>query len=160
MRIGLFTTEQVCELCGISPKELKYWDKAGFLKPRYVEGVKRPSNRLFSFRDVVNLRARRQIASAVNREQQFSAESRVSSRNPAAAWPCSTPNPANAKDRAYRPAAGRRDCAASLAPAPPHSFERRASSSPPIPWAGSDRLAPNVSIWRAVPECFISRTIK
>jgi len=57
MRIGLFTTEQVCELCGISLKELTYWDKAGFLKPRYVEGVKRPSNRLFSFRDVVDLRA-------------------------------------------------------------------------------------------------------
>jgi uncharacterized protein (DUF433 family) len=57
MRIGLFTAEQVCELCGISLRELSYSDKSGLVKPRYVEGVKRPSNRLYTFRDVVGLRA-------------------------------------------------------------------------------------------------------
>jgi uncharacterized protein (DUF433 family) len=54
--LGLFTAEQVCMLCHISMRQLAYWDKTEFFKPQYAEGLKRPFNRVYSFRDVVGLR--------------------------------------------------------------------------------------------------------
>lgn len=56
MKLGLFTADQVCALCGISARQLAYWDKTGFFKPRYTADEKRPFNRIYSFRDVVGLR--------------------------------------------------------------------------------------------------------
>jgi uncharacterized protein (DUF433 family) len=56
MRLGLFTADQVCALCGVSHRQLAYWDKTGFFSPRYANDEKRPFNRIYSFRDVVCLR--------------------------------------------------------------------------------------------------------
>lgn len=56
MRLGLFTADQVCSLCGISSRQLGYWNRTGFFKPRLAEGERRPFNRIYSFRDVVGLR--------------------------------------------------------------------------------------------------------
>jgi uncharacterized protein (DUF433 family) len=56
MKLGLFTAEQVCELCKISSGQLSYWDKTEFFEPRYADDLKRPFNRVYSFRDVVGLR--------------------------------------------------------------------------------------------------------
>jgi len=56
MKQGLFTADQVCTLCRISARQLSRWNKIGFFKPRYAEGVSRPFNRIYSFRDVVGLR--------------------------------------------------------------------------------------------------------
>jgi uncharacterized protein (DUF433 family) len=56
MKLGLFTADQVCALCGISARQLAYWDETGFFKPRYTADEKRPFNRIYSFRDVVGLR--------------------------------------------------------------------------------------------------------
>ncbi|HXR23841.1 MAG TPA: DUF433 domain-containing protein [Candidatus Binataceae bacterium] len=55
-RLGLFTADQVCTLCRISPRQLAYWDRTGFFKPQYADDLKRPFNRIYSFRDVVGLR--------------------------------------------------------------------------------------------------------
>ncbi|MBF6568597.1 MAG: DUF433 domain-containing protein [Candidatus Binataceae bacterium] len=56
MKLGLFTADQVCALCGISARQLAYWDKTGLFKPRYTADEKRSFNRIYSFRDVVGLR--------------------------------------------------------------------------------------------------------
>lgn len=56
MKLGLFTADQVCALCGISARQLAYWNRTGFFTPRYVDDEKRPFNRIYSFRDVVGLR--------------------------------------------------------------------------------------------------------
>jgi uncharacterized protein (DUF433 family) len=56
MRLGLFTANQVCALCDVSARQLAYWDRIGFFKPRYSDESKRPFNRIYSFRDVVGLR--------------------------------------------------------------------------------------------------------
>jgi uncharacterized protein (DUF433 family) len=56
VKLGLFTADQVCSLCGISARQLAYWDRTGFFKPRLAEDERRPFNRIYSFRDVVGLR--------------------------------------------------------------------------------------------------------
>jgi uncharacterized protein (DUF433 family) len=56
MKLGLFTADQVCSLCGISQRQLAYWHQTGFFKPRIAEGERRPFNRIYAFRDVVGLR--------------------------------------------------------------------------------------------------------
>ena len=54
--MGLFTADQVCSLCSISSRQLGYWNRTGFFKPRLAEGERRPFNRIYSFRDAVGLR--------------------------------------------------------------------------------------------------------
>lgn len=53
-----FTAEQVSRLSGISQDRLRYWEKTETFEPSYVE--KRdtgPYRRIYSFQDLVNLRA-------------------------------------------------------------------------------------------------------
>lgn len=53
-----FTADQVSRLTGLSERRLRYWDKTGFFNPVYGdEDRRRPYSRLYSFRDVVGLRA-------------------------------------------------------------------------------------------------------
>lgn len=56
MRLGLFTADQVCTLCGVSPRQLAHWDDTGFFKPKYADKKRHAFNRIYSFRDVVGLR--------------------------------------------------------------------------------------------------------
>ena len=53
-----FSAEQVRTLTGLSDRQLRYWDKTGFFSPTYGEANRRrPFSRVYSFRDVVGLRA-------------------------------------------------------------------------------------------------------
>lgn len=56
-KIQAFTAEQVCNLTGITPRQLIYWDKTDFFNPRFTTARKHtPYRRVYSFRDVVGLR--------------------------------------------------------------------------------------------------------
>jgi uncharacterized protein (DUF433 family)/DNA-binding transcriptional MerR regulator len=53
-----FSAEQVRTLTGLSDRQLRYWDNTGFFSPSYGEvNRRRPFSRVYSFRDVVGLRA-------------------------------------------------------------------------------------------------------
>ena len=52
-----FTAEQVSRLTGLSDHQLRYWDSTGFFRPSLADEPKRPYGRVYSFRDVVGLRA-------------------------------------------------------------------------------------------------------
>lgn len=55
--IVAFSVENVCGLTGLTPRQLQYWDRAGFFPPRYfVEDQRSSRNRLYDFRAVVGLR--------------------------------------------------------------------------------------------------------
>ncbi len=52
-----FTEEHVCRVTGLSPRQVRYWDRTGVLSPRYGDpNRRRPYSRIYSFRDVVGLR--------------------------------------------------------------------------------------------------------
>jgi len=52
-----FTADQVCQLTGLSRRQLSYWDRTGFSTPQYAdENRRRPYSRVYSFRDLVGLR--------------------------------------------------------------------------------------------------------
>lgn len=53
-----FTTDQVARLAGISRGRLRYWEQTGTFEPTYVEApYSGPYRRIYSFQDLVNLRA-------------------------------------------------------------------------------------------------------
>ena len=52
-----FTSHQACRLTGCTPRQLRYWDQIGLVKPSIRRTGGRPGvPRLFSFRDLVALR--------------------------------------------------------------------------------------------------------
>src|SRR5438105_15922023 len=56
--IVAFTAEHVCRLTGLSRRQLRYWDTTGFFSPTDVPSTGgRIFARIYSFRDVVGLRA-------------------------------------------------------------------------------------------------------
>lgn len=53
-----FTTDQVSRLAGISRRRLRYWEETGTFQPEYVQTrASGPYRRIYSFEDLVNLRA-------------------------------------------------------------------------------------------------------
>src|SRR3990172_3598694 len=53
-----FSGHQVCSVTGLTLRQLAYWDKTGFFSPAFPEdGYRSPYSRVYSFRDVVGLRA-------------------------------------------------------------------------------------------------------
>lgn len=57
-----FSAWQVCRLTGITARQLSYWDSTDFFSPTYAEDSRRsPFARVYSFRDVVGLRALAQM---------------------------------------------------------------------------------------------------
>jgi uncharacterized protein (DUF433 family) len=53
-----FTAENVCKLTGLSGRQLAYWDATDFFSPELLdEHQRRAFGRIYSFRDVVGLRA-------------------------------------------------------------------------------------------------------
>ena len=53
-----FSADQVCRLTGLTMRQLRYWDRSGFFSPRFGDRrAHRPYSRVYSFRDVVGLRA-------------------------------------------------------------------------------------------------------
>jgi len=56
--VAAFSPEQVRRLTGLSDRQLRYWDDTGFFAPTFREGGRHsPYARVYSFRDVVGLRA-------------------------------------------------------------------------------------------------------
>lgn len=56
--IAAFTAEHVCRLTGLSSRQLRYWDQTEFFSPTLLGGnSRRTFSRIYSFRDVVGLRA-------------------------------------------------------------------------------------------------------
>ncbi|MCL5266373.1 MAG: DUF433 domain-containing protein [Chloroflexi bacterium] len=52
-----FSAEHVCQLTGLSMRQLRYWDSQGFFAPQYADECRRrPFGRIYSFKDVVGLR--------------------------------------------------------------------------------------------------------
>lgn len=52
-----FTAEHVCRLTGLTPRQLRYWDRTGFFSPTLVDDHRqRAFGRIYSFRDLVGLR--------------------------------------------------------------------------------------------------------
>jgi uncharacterized protein (DUF433 family) len=56
-----FTADQVCRLTGLSARQLAYWDREGFFPPEYFSDPRKKFGRIYSFRDVVGLRALAQL---------------------------------------------------------------------------------------------------
>jgi uncharacterized protein (DUF433 family) len=53
-----FSAWHACRLTGLTMRQLGYWDRTGFFSPSYAEGPRRSAfTRVYSFRDVVGLRA-------------------------------------------------------------------------------------------------------
>ncbi|MCL5959747.1 MAG: DUF433 domain-containing protein [Chloroflexi bacterium] len=51
-----FSAGQVCQLTGLSQRQLTYWDRTGFLGPEFRTTRRGAFSRVYSFRDVVSLR--------------------------------------------------------------------------------------------------------
>ena len=52
-----FTSHQACRLTGCTPRQLRYWDQVGLVKPGVRQTGGRPGvPRLYSFRDLIALR--------------------------------------------------------------------------------------------------------
>lgn len=53
-----FTTEHVCRLTGLSVRQLRYWDATDFFSPTMLDEYRRRAfSRIYTFRDLVGLRA-------------------------------------------------------------------------------------------------------
>jgi DNA-binding transcriptional MerR regulator len=58
MEIIAFTADHVRKLTGLSARQIRYWDDTGFFSPTLIDRESRRAfNRIYSFRDVVGLRA-------------------------------------------------------------------------------------------------------
>ncbi len=52
-----FSADHVRRLTGLSERQLRYWDDTGFFRPQFASELRhRPFGRIYSFRDLVNLR--------------------------------------------------------------------------------------------------------
>jgi uncharacterized protein (DUF433 family) len=66
--IRAFSAKHVVRVTGLSNRQLSYWDKTEFFKPRYAyENRRSPYGRIYSFKDVVGLR----IISILRKEHQI-----------------------------------------------------------------------------------------
>lgn len=55
--LAAFTADHVSRLTGLSPRQVRYWDKTGFFSPTLLDDYRRRAfGRIYSFRDVVGLR--------------------------------------------------------------------------------------------------------
>ncbi len=67
--VAAFTEDQAARLTGISPRQLRYWDRTGFFVPTLAyEDRRQPYSRLYSFRDLVCLK----VVSALRNEASVS----------------------------------------------------------------------------------------
>lgn len=59
-----FRAPQVCELVGITYRQLDYWARTGLIKPSLREASGSGSQRLYSFQDVVQLKVVKRLLDA------------------------------------------------------------------------------------------------
>ena len=60
MRIG-YTSKEVCEVIGISYRQLDYWDSSGFIQPSVARAKGTGTTRIYSFVDLVCLRTAKRL---------------------------------------------------------------------------------------------------
>lgn len=51
-----FNTKAVCNVIGITPRQVQYWDETNFIKPSIRQATGHGSSRLYSFLDLVQMR--------------------------------------------------------------------------------------------------------
>ncbi len=61
---GSFSTAQTARLTGLSPRQLDYWDRRGFVRPSAVRASGYGSARRYSFEDLVRLRVAARLRTA------------------------------------------------------------------------------------------------
>ena len=61
---GSFSTAQTARLTGLSPRQLDYWDRQGFVRPSLVRASGYGSARRYSFEDLVRLRVAARLRAA------------------------------------------------------------------------------------------------
>jgi DNA-binding transcriptional MerR regulator len=61
---GSFSTAQTARLTGLSPRQLDYWDREGFVKPSVARASGYGSARRYSFEDLVRLRVAAKLRTA------------------------------------------------------------------------------------------------
>ena len=61
---GSFSTAQTARLTGLSPRQLDYWDREGFVRPSLVRASGYGSARRYSFEDLVRLRVAAKLRAA------------------------------------------------------------------------------------------------
>src|SRR5207247_10061023 len=61
---GSYSTAQVARLTGLSPRQLDYWDRRGFVRPSLVAASGYGSARRYSFPDLVRLRVAARLRAA------------------------------------------------------------------------------------------------
>ena len=59
-----FTSKEVIKLTGVSYRQLDHWDRIGFINPSVLTASGKGSGRLYSFRDVLNIRVAKQLRDA------------------------------------------------------------------------------------------------
>ena len=59
-----FSTAQTARLSGLSPRQLDYWDRQGFVRPSLVRASGYGSARRYSFEDLVRLRVAAKLRAA------------------------------------------------------------------------------------------------
>jgi DNA-binding transcriptional MerR regulator len=59
-----FRGPQVCKIVGITYRQLDHWDRTGLMSPTLVRAKGSGSQRLYSYRDVVELRVIKQLLDA------------------------------------------------------------------------------------------------
>ncbi|MGH9088342.1 MAG: MerR family transcriptional regulator [Acidimicrobiales bacterium] len=62
--VGGFRGPQVCKLIGITYRQLDYWARTGLLRPSLAEARGSGSKRLYSYRDVLELKVIKQLLDA------------------------------------------------------------------------------------------------
>lgn len=62
--VGGFRGPQVCELVGITYRQLDYWARTGLLKPSLVDASGSGSRRRYSYHDVLELKVIKQLLDA------------------------------------------------------------------------------------------------
>jgi len=61
---GSFSTAQTARLTGLSPRQLDYWDREGFVRPSVTRASGYGSARRYSFEDLVRLRVAAKLRAA------------------------------------------------------------------------------------------------
>ena len=59
-----FTSKEVVILTGVSYRQLDHWDRIGLIKPSVLAASGKGSGRLYSFKDVLNIKVAKQLRDA------------------------------------------------------------------------------------------------
>ncbi len=59
-----FNTQTTCNIIGITPRQVQYWDETNFIKPSVRQATGYGSSRLYSFLDLVQMRVAKTLLDA------------------------------------------------------------------------------------------------